>query len=39
MTAQVTGAGETIEAHYLVACDGAGGPCGERLGTEPYCHN
>jgi 2-polyprenyl-6-methoxyphenol hydroxylase-like FAD-dependent oxidoreductase len=28
----VTGAYETIEAQYLVACDGAGGPCRERLG-------
>ncbi len=28
----VTGANETIEAQYLVACDGAGSPCRERLG-------
>jgi 2-polyprenyl-6-methoxyphenol hydroxylase-like FAD-dependent oxidoreductase len=28
----VTSAHETIEAQYLVACDGAGGPCRERLG-------
>ena len=28
----VTGAGETIGADYLIACDGAGGPCRERLG-------
>ena len=36
MTAQVidhtTGASETIAADYLIACDGAGGPCRERLG-------
>jgi 2-polyprenyl-6-methoxyphenol hydroxylase-like FAD-dependent oxidoreductase len=36
VTAQVidhaTGASETIEADYLIACDGAGGPCRERLG-------
>ena len=27
-----TGASETIEADYLVACDGAGGPCRDKLG-------
>lgn len=27
-----TGASETIEADYLIACDGAGGPCREKLG-------
>src|SRR5262249_1270923 len=36
VTAQVidhaTGANETIEADYLIACDGAGGPCRESLG-------
>src|SRR5258706_6158932 len=36
VTAQVidhaTGAIETIAADYLIACDGAGGPCRERLG-------
>jgi 2-polyprenyl-6-methoxyphenol hydroxylase-like FAD-dependent oxidoreductase len=36
VTAQVidraTGASETIAADYLIACDGAGGPCRERLG-------
>jgi len=36
VTAQVidhaTGASETIEADYLIACDGAGGPCREKLG-------
>src|SRR5215470_16819047 len=36
VTAQVidhtSGASETIAADYLIACDGAGGPCRERLG-------
>jgi len=27
-----TGVGETIEADYLIACDGAGGPCRDKLG-------
>jgi 2-polyprenyl-6-methoxyphenol hydroxylase-like FAD-dependent oxidoreductase len=27
-----TGASETIEADYLIACDGAGGPCRDKLG-------
>jgi 2-polyprenyl-6-methoxyphenol hydroxylase-like FAD-dependent oxidoreductase len=27
-----TGTSETIEADYLIACDGAGGPCRDRLG-------
>jgi 2-polyprenyl-6-methoxyphenol hydroxylase-like FAD-dependent oxidoreductase len=27
-----TGASETIAADYMIACDGAGGPCRERLG-------
>src|SRR2546430_8799400 len=27
-----SGASETIAADYLIACDGAGGPCRERLG-------
>jgi 2-polyprenyl-6-methoxyphenol hydroxylase-like FAD-dependent oxidoreductase len=31
-TDHATGATETIEAQYLIACDGAGGPCREKLG-------
>jgi 2-polyprenyl-6-methoxyphenol hydroxylase-like FAD-dependent oxidoreductase len=42
VTAQVidhaTGATETIAADYLIACDGAGGPCRERLGIA-LCGN